>query len=166
MKVRRKNILRILAAAVALVLVLVCGVAVSTNASAEAAQSPAVSAEPKAVSDISVSKDDGRPVIRVGTVDELLAAIASDTVIELKEGTYSLPEAKNYGRESGNPDYLWNEAYDGWELEIRNIRNLTLRGAGIGYPKSYSARCGHRENRNQHRSALCKCHLLQRMPEY
>ena len=132
MKVRRKNILRILAAAVALVLVLVCGVAVSTNASAEAAQSPAVSAEPKAVSDISVSKDDGRPVIRVGTVDELLAAIASDTVIELKEGTYSLPEAKNYGRESGNPDYLWNEAYDGWELEIRNIRNLTLRGAGIG----------------------------------
>ena len=132
MKVRRKNILRILAAAVALVLVLVCGVAVSTNASAEAAQSPAFSAEPKAVRDISVSKDDGRPVIRVGTVDELLAAIASDTVIELKEGTYSLPEARNYGRESGNPDYLWNEAYDGWELEIRNIRNLTLRGAGIG----------------------------------
>ena len=87
MKVRRKNILRILAAAVALVLVLVCGVAVSTNASAEAAQSPAFSAEPEAVSDISVSKDDGRPVIRVGTVDELLAAIASDTVIELKEGT-------------------------------------------------------------------------------
>ena len=129
---QKKRLPRVLAAVLAFLLVFVCGLAVSTNATA-APHSPAASAEPAArISETSVSKDDSRPVVRVGTVDELLAAIASDTVIELNEGTYSLTGAKNYGRESGSQNYQWNEAYDGWELEIRNVRNLTLRGAGIG----------------------------------
>ena len=130
---QKRNLTRMLGVVLALVLVVVCGIAVSTSAAAAGTRIPAVSAEPATkTGDSVVSEDDIRPVVRVGSVDELLAAIASDTVIELEEGTYSLTEAKNYGRESGNHNCFWNEAYDGWELEILNVRNLTIRGAGIG----------------------------------
>ena len=130
---QKKNLFRVLAAVLALVLVAACGIAVSTSAAAAGTRSPAATAEPPAGDgDSVIPEKDDRPVVRVGSVDELLAAIASDTVIELEEGTYCLTEAKNYGRESGNPNCFWNEAYDGWELEILNIKNLALRGAGIG----------------------------------
>ena len=70
-------------------------------------------------------------VVRVSTVEELLNAIAPDTVIELAPGSYELSTASNYRGSSTNPFYTWNEVYDdGAELEIRGVQNLTIRGAG------------------------------------
>ena len=69
---------------------------------------------------------------RVTTVDELLAAIAPDTVIELAPGSFDLSTASNYGEDTHNPYYSWNEVYDGFELVLHNVKNLTIRGAGMG----------------------------------
>ncbi len=69
---------------------------------------------------------------RVSTVDELLAAIAPDTVIELAPGTFDLSSASNYGEDTHSLYYSWNEVYDGYELVLYNVQNLTIRGAGPG----------------------------------
>ncbi len=71
-------------------------------------------------------------VIKVSTVDGLLAAIAPDTVIELEAGTYDLTTASDYGQDTHSAFYSWNGAYDGFELVLQNMRNLTIRGAGKG----------------------------------
>lgn len=77
-------------------------------------------------------------VIQVDTVDEFLAAIAPDAVIELAEGVYDLSTASDYGKNSNSDYYSWNtsnvsdgNAVDA-ELIIHNVDNLTIRGAGIG----------------------------------
>ena len=81
--------------------------------------------------------DDGASVVRVSTVDELLAAIAPNTVIELAPGEYDLSTAANYGSKSDNPYYSWNSVWgdeDGKtrsELVIRGVDGLTLRGSGL-----------------------------------
>ena len=72
--------------------------------------------------------------VRVSSVDEFLAALAPDTVIELAAGTYDLSTASDYGRTSNSPYYDWQEVYseDGVlqaELVLRNLNNLTLRGS-------------------------------------
>ena len=64
------------------------------------------------------------------TVDEFLAAIGPNTVIELEPGTYRLNEASGYAQPSGNPYYEWSEMGDGYQLVIKNVENLTLRGSG------------------------------------
>ena len=77
-------------------------------------------------------------VVKVKTVDEFLAAIAPDTVIELAEGVYDLSTASNYGKDSGSDYYSWNlEGMDDIndvdaELVIHDVKNLTIIGAGIG----------------------------------
>ena len=82
-----------------------------------------------AVAGASPAKTDN--VVRVSTVDEFLNAIAPDTVIELRSGTYDLSTAASYKGSSTNPFIVWNEVYDnGAELEIRGVQNLTIRGAG------------------------------------
>lgn len=68
--------------------------------------------------------------VTVHNVDELLAAIAPDTVIQLEPGTYNLSGAKGYGLPSENPYYGWTEKYDGFELMLQNVKNLTIRGSG------------------------------------
>jgi polygalacturonase len=68
----------------------------------------------------------------VSSVDGFLAAIGSDRVIELAPGAYDLSAASDYGGESANSCYVWNKSYDGYELEIRGVQNLTIRGAGKG----------------------------------
>ena len=77
-------------------------------------------------------------VIQVDTVDEFLAAIAPDAVIELAEGVYDLSTASDYGKNSDSEYYSWNtynvsdgNAVDA-ELIIHDVDNLTIRGAGIG----------------------------------
>lgn len=66
------------------------------------------------------------------TVDELLKAIAPDTIINLTGRSYNLTEAQGYGV-FGSKYYSWNEIYDdGWELQIDNVRNLTIRAAHPG----------------------------------
>ena len=68
--------------------------------------------------------------VTVRSVDELLAAIAPDTVIRLEPGTYNLSGAKGYGLPSESPYYAWTEKYDGFELMLQNVKNLTIRGSG------------------------------------
>ena len=68
------------------------------------------------------SDGDGR-LVTASTVDELLSAIASDTVITLSPGKYDLTSAADYGAAaSGN--YAWSEVYDGYELKLSNIKNV------------------------------------------
>ena len=78
------------------------------------------------------AEDQPDHIIKVSTVDELLAAIAPDTVIELEAGTYDLTTASDYGQDTHSAYYSWNGAYDGFELVLQNMRNLTIRGAGKG----------------------------------
>ena len=109
----KKNNARILAAALALALLLGCGIAAG----------PAAVAAPS---------DGEGETVRVSSVDGLLSAIAPDTVIELAAGTYDLSSASDYGQDTHSPYYSWNGAYDGFELDLHNVQNLTLRGAGKG----------------------------------
>ena len=75
------------------------------------------------------SDGDGRRLVTASTVDELLSAIASDTVITLSPGKYDLTSAADYGAAaSGN--YAWSEVYDGYELKLSNIKNLVIKSDG------------------------------------
>ena len=115
----KKSGARMLAAVLALVLLAGCGIAAGPAASAgEVSTSPA---------------DDN--AIRVTNVDELLAAIAPNTVIELAAGEYDLSAASNYGADTHSSYYSWNGVYsnneEAAELVIQNVEGLTLRGAGL-----------------------------------
>ena len=101
---------------IAIVFVAVCLVTSPARKDAEAAGDT----EPTSVSD----------AVSVHNVDELLAAIAPDTVIQLEPGTYNLSSATGYGLPSENPYYGWTEKYDGFELMLQNVKNLTIRGSG------------------------------------
>ena len=101
---------------IAIVFVAVCLVTSPARKDAEAAGDT----EPASVSD----------AVSVHNVDELLAAIAPDTVIQLESGTYNLSSATGYGLPSESPYYAWTEKYDGFELMLQNVKNLTIRGSG------------------------------------
>ena len=122
MTYQKKSFSRVLATVLALVFLVGCGAAAGPSQT---------DIEPSAESGTSVT-DDGRPVVRVATVDEFLAAIAPDTIIELDAGTYDLTAAANYSGTTDSKYYLWEEAYDGWQLTILDVSNLSLRGAGMG----------------------------------
>ena len=109
----KKSGARLIAAVLSLVLLAGCGIAAGPAASGviPAAQSGST--------------------VRVSTVDELLNAIAPNTTIELAAGTYDLSSAKNYGEDTHSSWYSWNGVYDGYELVLHNVRNLTIRGAGM-----------------------------------
>jgi hypothetical protein len=64
--------------------------------------------------------------VTVSTVDEFLAAIAPDTAITLKAGTYNLFEASNYGQGSGIEYYSWSNSDDGYQLNIRILDKLSI----------------------------------------
>lgn len=67
--------------------------------------------------------------VTVSTVDEFLAAIAPNTEILLSGELFDLSEAAGYGKQNGEY-YFWAEGYDGPELHISNVSNLTIRGTG------------------------------------
>lgn len=67
-----------------------------------------------------------RKKVVVGTVDELIAAIAPDTEIILKDGTYDLSTAKDYGTGWSNYHY-WSEEFDGPAFVITGVDNLVIR---------------------------------------
>lgn len=69
--------------------------------------------------------------VEAATVDELLAAIAPDTCITLTSRSYDLTAASDYGTEA-ELYYSWGDAYDGYELVIRNVSNLTIRASRPG----------------------------------
>lgn len=115
----KKSGARMLAAVLALVLLAGCGLAAGPAASAgEASVAPG-----------------GDDAIRVTNVDELLAAIAPNTIIELAAGVYDLSTASNYGTDTHSSYYSWNGVYSNdevaAELVIQNVDGLTLRGAGL-----------------------------------
>lgn len=82
--------------------------------------------EPATVATISP----GPVSVTVSTVDELLAAIASDTEIILEPGYYDLSTASDYSDKTANPNYFWVDAGDGWQLNIWNVDHLTIRANG------------------------------------
>lgn len=67
--------------------------------------------------------------VKAATVDEFLAAIAPNTKIFLEAELYDLSAAKDYG--TGSTDYYcWQECFDGFELVIQNVSNLTITTSG------------------------------------
>lgn len=64
--------------------------------------------------------------VSVSTVDELLAAIAPGTTIELAAGTYDLSTASDYGG-NGTDYYYWAKNVDGPSLVIHDIDGLSIR---------------------------------------
>ncbi len=112
-----KKLISLMIAAIMLFSLAACG---------EAPAAPAAETEP---AETPLPKtEDGRPVTEVTTVDELLAAIAPDTVIELTGQRYMLTEASDYGTGSGSRYYRWDTG-DGAELVIENVTGLTIRAA-------------------------------------
>ena len=66
--------------------------------------------------------------ITVTTVDEFLAAIGPNRTIILDGTSFSLADAAGYGRENGRY-YRWDACYDGPQLIISGVSNLTIRSA-------------------------------------
>lgn len=98
----------------------------SLAACGETPASPAAETEPTETPTPRI--EDGRAVTEAATVDEFLAAIAPDTVIELTGQRYMLTEASDYGTCSGSGYYRWDTG-DGAELVIENVTGLTIRAA-------------------------------------
>ena len=67
--------------------------------------------------------------VHVSTVDELLAAISPDTEIILDGEFYDLSTATGYG-EAKTEYYYWEEVFDGVQLTICDVSNLTIRAEG------------------------------------
>ena len=68
--------------------------------------------------------------VEVSTVDEFVSAIAPNTEIVLKEGTYDLKSAASYGGSSDSQYWRWEEQYDGPQLVIEDVNDLVIRGTG------------------------------------
>ena len=66
--------------------------------------------------------------IVVTTVDEFLAAIGPDRTIVLDGESFSLADASTYGS-MGGLYYRWEETYDGPQLVIFSVSNMTIRAA-------------------------------------
>ena len=67
--------------------------------------------------------------VHVATVDEFLKALAPDTEIILDAEFYDLSTATGYGTQGGTY-YRWEEVFDGVQLTIQNVSNLTIRAEG------------------------------------
>lgn len=67
--------------------------------------------------------------VTVTTADEFLAAIAPDTEIVVAAELIDWSTATGYGVDSGEYWY-WTDPFDGPELTIQGVSNLTIRGAG------------------------------------
>ncbi|MDO5445474.1 MAG: right-handed parallel beta-helix repeat-containing protein [Eubacteriales bacterium] len=67
-------------------------------------------------------------VVTVSNIDEFLAAIAPSTEIRLEKGRYYFSEAGTYGNAGVSDYYRWDETYDGYELVITGVNDLTIIG--------------------------------------
>lgn len=67
---------------------------------------------------------------KVKSVDSFLAAIGHHTEIVLEAGCYDLSTASDYGMEVESPYYEWVDMGDGYQLTIKNVDMLTIRGSG------------------------------------
>jgi len=74
--------------------------------------------------------------IKVSNAYDFLEALGSNRVIEMESGEYNLSEWDPY-LVGGSTVILaegvsWSEKYDGGELTLKGIKNLTIRGSGEG----------------------------------
>ena len=71
---------------------------------------------------------EGRKVMRIQTVDELLSSIESDRTLILEEGDFNLREASTYGKTKidHHENYHWEEVNDGFQLVIENVSNFRI----------------------------------------
>ena len=140
----KKSSTRVLAAVLAVTLLTGCGVVAGpVSAKAKEAQADALvetqasetQGETKSETPAATPKTEGGAV-KVKNVDEFLAAIAPNTVIELAEGVFDLSKASDYAKESKSKYYSWNKENGddekSAELIIKDVEGLTIRGAGIG----------------------------------
>ena len=132
----KKSRTRLIAAGLAVALLTGCGVAAGPVAGKDSeAQTEVHASADVSEPEVTAPKAEGG-VVKVKNVDEFLAAIAPETVIELAEGEYDLSKATGYAGKSKHDYYSW-EALGGpegtaAELIIHDVKNLTIRGAGIG----------------------------------
>lgn len=74
----------------------------------------------------SIIINDPKQVI-VESADELVAAMDSDTKIILKKGVYNLSKVK---QEYTEKSIFWESVFDGNQLIIKGVENLTMEGEG------------------------------------
>ena len=67
---------------------------------------------------------------RVTSVKELTASIVPGAVVEIPEGTFRL-EPENADMQTYNSYCRWKVVDGGYELEISDVSNVTIRGAGM-----------------------------------
>ncbi len=131
LNIKKKGPAAVIASLLVFALLCGCGAAIGPAQSGEAPAAPAPTPQPTTevvtgLEDSSQARPvDGVEVHSVDTVDEFLTAIGPDRVISMAEGSYVLSMAKNYG--SGSSDYYyWRETYDGYELVIKEVTNLSI----------------------------------------
>lgn len=123
-----------LAAALAAALILAgCGAALGPSTASDASIEPTSASAEVTPTPLATPVPTGtgtdKKEITVSTVDELLAAINSDTIITLSAGTYDLSTAADYGN-TARGNYTWTSVYDGYRLELSDISGLTLAADG------------------------------------
>lgn len=92
----------------------------------DAAPAEAVPTEPVEYVPVSTGE---QTQVHVSTVDEFLKALAPDTEIILDAEFYDLSTATGYGTQNSTY-YRWEEVFDGVQLTIQNLSNLTIRAEG------------------------------------
>ncbi|MBQ6303622.1 MAG: right-handed parallel beta-helix repeat-containing protein [Clostridiales bacterium] len=122
----KKSHKRLIAAVLAVALLTGCGMAAGPVSGKDQESDVNVSE-----TEASTPKSKGG-VIKAKNVDEFLAAIGPNTVIELDEGIYDLSQASDYDKESKSDYYSWDSDYSTPQLVIHDVKDLTIRGAGIG----------------------------------
>ena len=134
-----------LALALVMLLTLLVGCQASTPAAQAAAQTtapeqttppqtysetiPQTTEPPVAAQNFTPVSTGAQTTVHVSTVDEFLAAIAPDTEIILDSEFYDLSTATGYGK-TNSTYYRWEEVFDGVQLTIQDVSNLTIRAEG------------------------------------
>ena len=67
--------------------------------------------------------------VHVSTAEEFIAAIGPNKEIVIDAENLNLSKAEGYGRDSGDYYFWQSAASGGFELVIRNVDNMTIRGA-------------------------------------
>lgn len=131
LNIKKKGPMAMIASLLVLALLCGCGAVVGPAQISEAPAAPAPTPAPvpaivTGIDEPAEAKPmDGVEVYSVDTVDEFLSAIGPNRVISMAEGSYVLSMAKDYG--SGSSDYYyWRETYDGCELVIKGVTNLSI----------------------------------------
>ena len=84
--------------------------------------------QPAPTPELPAVSESAEGVYEVATVDEFLSAIGPDRTIVLTAELYDLSTASDYGG-FGGEYYKWRENYDGPELCIVGVNDLTIRSA-------------------------------------